>query len=135
MAETPRGCFTRRGTLVALAAVASAPALPALAGTIRPRALPEGLAAVARAAAGTPVPQRIGAIAAGTRSVSEVADALLSRLGPPPRDGDWRAALVAAGRRDIARSETVEILGRTVMRTEADLLALGTLLRGQTELA
>jgi hypothetical protein len=124
MAEIHR--LTRRAALTVLAAAAG---VPALAG-IRPAGtdLTE-LRAIAVAAARTPQPAGIGAAHAAGRSVASVEAALAARLDPARTREEWRAALVASGRRDLAARDMVETQALPVTRTEAQLLALGVLLR------
>lgn len=112
--------------LAAMAAVAVVRALPSAAA--REAVVPPGLAAICAAAASTPLPARLGRAAAAGRTVPGVAASLLARLGPGAA-ADWRGAVVASGRRDIAGGDQVEVLGRPLMRTEADVLALGVLIR------
>lgn len=130
-AETEQGGWTRRGTLVALAAVVAAPALPAAA--TAPAVPPAALAEICIAATAAPLSARLGAVAARGRSLPEVAASLCGQLGSEGA-GNWRNALVTSGRRDIAKGDTVEIMGRRLMRTEAEMLALGVLLRGPAPL-
>jgi hypothetical protein len=116
--------WTRRDALAALAAAAAAPALPALA---EAPVLPPALARICIAATASPLPARLGIAAAEGRAMSDLVASLVARLGPGTTD--WRAALVASGRRDLAAGDRVEVLGRPLMRTEADVLAAGILLR------
>ena len=125
MTTRPGDGWTRRGALAALAAAAAAPALPALA---EAPALPPALAGICIAATASPLPARLGAAAVEGRGLPELAASLRARLGPGAA-ADWRAALVASGRRDLALGDRVEVLGRPLMRTEAEVLALGALLR------
>lgn len=124
-AAAVRGGWTRRRALAALAALAGSPALPAAAAP----PLPRQLAAICRAATKGALPARLGAAAAAGQTASELAASLCRRLGPGAA-ADWREALVRSGRRDLAANDRVEILGRPLMRTEAEVLALGALLRG-----
>lgn len=122
--ERPRRAgWTRRQTLATLSA--SIAMLP-LASTAQPL-LPPALAEICLKAVASPFAARLGEAAAQGRQVAELSENLLARLGPMPGP-DWSAALCQSARRDIAGGDMVEVLGRPVMRTEAETLALGALL-------
>ena len=122
---SPAG-WTRRRTLTTLVATLTLP----IAATARatPAPLPAELAEIClRAVAGAPQ-ERLGLAAAAGRSLSEIATSLCARLGASSAR-DWHMALVTSGQRDISEGDIVEILGQPVLRTEADVLALGARLR------
>jgi len=128
--KAAKGRWTRRRALGLLAATASVPALP----TAAAPEVPPALARICVRATGDPLPARLGAAAGAGRSLPEVAAALRARLGAGggmTAAVNWRAALVASARRDIARGDVVELLGRPVVRTECEVLALGVILRDQ----
>jgi hypothetical protein len=120
------GPWSRRRTLKTLAAAGVAAACP-VAAAARP-GVPPALARICVAATSAPLPARLGAAVAAGWRLDDLALRLTARLAPG-EGAEWGAALVAAGRRDLARGDRVEVLGRPLMRTEAEVLALGTLLR------
>jgi hypothetical protein len=90
--------------------------------------VPPDLARICIAAAGSPAMAQLGAAAARGLTLPALAASLHARLGPGAAT-DWRGALVESGRRDMAAGDLVRTLGRPLMRTEAEVLAIGVLLR------
>lgn len=121
-ARQNRHGWTRRATLGAMAALCSAPALPALAFG------EDGLRETCLSAVRTSAALELGAEAAGRRNAAQIEKELRARLPLAAGREAWTEALREAGRRDLSAGDTIELKGVPLTRTEAEMLALGACL-------
>lgn len=94
------------------------------------RVLSSELAEICLRAVASAPQERVGLAAAAHRDLHDIAASLCDRLGPQASE-NWSAALLRCAQRDIIQSDVVEVLGQSLMRTEADVLALGARLRAR----
>lgn len=124
--RTQQAGWTRRGVLAVLVTVPLAGAGPA-----QGLHLPPQLADICRRAVADPLQLQLGTAVAAGHHESDLVTGLLDLLGPQAM-GDWNAALVRSGKRDIDAGNTIEVEDIALMRTEAYVLAIGSFLHAAT---